>query len=96
MKSFLLRPNHLFRTIHPKHFLNLLSQFEDVKKKVIASLLDLPVATLSDSIYAVMNFPVADGGLGMYLFEDISKAAYLASGIAFDRSMLMLQITDSR
>ena len=51
VKSFLLRPNHLFRTIHPKHFLNLLSQFEYVKKKVIASLLDLHVTALSDYIY---------------------------------------------
>lgn len=58
-----------------------------VKKKILASFFDINFQIFL-TMFAMVNLPVEDGGLGLLHFADISKAAYFASAMAFDRTVL--------
>lgn len=83
--SFILKPQHMFRTIPPQIVALFADKINVLNKSIICSIIGYPSVELSDLLYDMMKFSIKKGGLGITDSSVLSKSAFVASIIDFRR-----------
>jgi hypothetical protein len=73
------KPNHIFRTIPNYLSHEFAMQFEKEKLGVLCSILQVEQCVISGAMEALVQFPIADGGLGLHSSGTVSRCAFIAS-----------------
>ncbi len=87
LRCFTAKPIYLFRTVPPRLTVDLQSKVEELKKKILYSLLSFREGEMLDDLtYSSSNVGLQQGGLGLHDSSEIVPAAYASSMIAFSQS----------
>ena len=76
---FVTKPLHLLRTLPPRITALFCAEFEQVKRKVLCSILGICNTQMPIKLYEQCCLPIRKGGLGIHLSSEIAPAAYCAS-----------------
>jgi hypothetical protein len=86
-KCFAPKPVYLMRTMPPALSLEILAPaFEELKKRILCSILTMPVNELLDGVYDSCNFNIAQGGLGLHDAREVVFAGYVSSVVYYSIS----------
>jgi hypothetical protein len=84
--SFILKPQHIFRTIPPEITAPFARKIDTLNKAIVCSLTGHNnIQDMSDLVYASMKFPVDKGGIGINDPMELSTSAFVASIIDFKK-----------
>ena len=81
--SFIKKPLHIFRTINPLYSQDFAAKFEEIKMKILFSILGMEANNLPALYYKVAQLSIKEGGLGLLNHSLVGKAAYVASLVSF-------------
>ena len=78
-KCFLMKPVHLFRTMPPLLIADFIRGFDEIKMRILCSILGCTVGELSTTHLKIINLPLAKGGLGLRDLDDVAACSFIAS-----------------
>jgi hypothetical protein len=81
--SFIKKPLHIFRTVNPIYTQEFAVKFEEIKLKILLSILGMEARDLSVLQYKIAQLSIKEGGLGLLNHALVGKAAYVASIVSF-------------
>jgi len=80
-QCFVPKVDYIFRTISPRLSHVIFGPFEELKRQILASLLQIPRQALSGTSYEQAQLPIARGGLGLTNSKVVAHAAYCVPAI---------------
>jgi hypothetical protein len=89
---FIPKIHYLFRTISPQNTEHIISDIDEMKSKVLATIFGKHFLTSPeyDTVFWLSCATVKEGGLGLSFASHIAKSAFVTSMIEYDRSSNIL------